>query len=114
MILVHVFLTEPVLPVLPVTHHNIHTTPVNHDIYQTIHHHHYDNSTPIQHTQNMEHHATQAAVIDVSPKDVVDEVHYHRHYGNRDFTEDLGKRKKQKKKDFCNISEHEELVGEVV
>ena len=61
-----------------------------------IYHRHYDNVVP-------------QTPVDGSIATPVNQVHRHHHYGNGDFTMQLKKQKKRKK-EYCNISEHEDLV----
>lgn len=61
-----------------------------------IRHHHYDNTIP-------------QTPVGGSAATSITQVHRHHHYGNGDFTLQL-KKKKAKKKEYCNISEHEDLV----
>jgi hypothetical protein len=88
-----------------------------------VHHHHYGNNAPIQspahvnvspvHPDVIRHHHYDNDVpqtpVDVSAATTINQVHRHHHYGNGDFTIQL-KKKRARKKDYCNISEHEDLV----
>ena len=83
-----------------------------------VHHHHYGNNVPIANqapapTDVVRHHHYNNAVpqtpVDGSAVTTINQVHRHHHYGNGDFTMEL-KKKRARKKDYCNISEHEDLV----
>lgn len=89
-----------------------------------VHHHHYGNTAPttnqpapradVSMPSHMIHHRHYDNVVPQTPVDglattTVNQVHRHHHYGNGDFTMQL-KKQKNSKKEYCNISEHEDLV----
>ena len=98
----------PTVPVLSEEHHhhygkkapttNQSRTPVIEP--EVVRHYHYNNAVP--HTP-----------VDGSAVTTINQVHRHHHYGNGDFTKEL-KKKKARKRDYCNISEHEDLEDDVV
>lgn len=90
-----------------------------------VHHHHYGNTAPMTNQpaprldvsapSDVIYHRHYGNVpqtpVDKSTASTVNQVHRHHHYGNGDFTMQLKKQKKrERKKEYCNISEHEDLV----
>ena len=91
-----------------------------------VHYHHLGNSAPMTNTESQAHlNVSVAAPPEVirhhhynnpqpqtpmSTATTVNQVHRHYHHGNGDFTMEL-KRSKSRKKEYCNISEHEDLVS---
>ena len=96
----------------PKTRHHIytHSTPVNPSLQQTVVHHHHDNTSVNKQTRE---YTVARDPGEVSTRPAVDQVHHHHHYGNGDITSNL-KKKKPRKKDYCNISDHEDLVRDCV
>lgn len=96
----------------PKTRHHIytHSTPVNPSLQQTVVHHHHDNTSVNKQTRE---YTVARDPGEVSTRPAVDQVHHHHHYGNGDITSNL-KKKKPRKKDYCNISDHEDLEDDVM
>ncbi|XP_028394639.1 centriolin-like [Dendronephthya gigantea] len=96
-------------------------TPIN-----EVHHHHYGDNAPmttqspaqmdvsaVPITEVINHHHYDNVVAQTPATSTVNQLHRHLHYGNGDFTMQL-KTKRTKKKEYCNVSEHDYLEDDVV